>query len=137
MAFKAPAKPLKRGQPLTAHKGMASKGMARKPLAGKAITPEQKREQDKAALQKRTLRALDKARRLAAEQGVDLSDWEDEFLNSVSQRVRTYGRAFSDPDKGAMNGTLSLRQGVKLREIQKKAKKPKGERPETETPDED
>lgn len=112
MAFKAPAKPLKRGQPL----------VARKALAAKPLTPEKKREQDKAALQKRTLRALDKARRLAAEQGVDLSEWEDEFLNSVAQRVKTYGRAFRDPDKGAMNGTLSLRQGVKLREIHKKAK---------------
>ena len=36
--------------------------------------------------------------------------------------MKTYGRAFRDPDKGAMNGTLSLRQGVKLREIHKKAK---------------
>lgn len=112
MAFKAPAKPLKRSQPLA----------ARKALTAKPLTSAQKREQDKAALQKRTLRALDKARRLAAEQGVDLSDWEDDFLNSVAQRVKTYGRAFRDPDKGAMNGTLSLRQGVKLREIHKKAK---------------
>ena len=117
MAFKAPAKPLKRGRPLT-----AGKGMARKALTAAAATPEQRREQDKAALQKRTLRALDKARRLAAEQGVDLSDWEDAFLTGVSERVKTYGRAFRDPDKGAMNGTLSLRQCVKLREIHTKAK---------------
>ena len=54
--------------------------------------------------------------------GVDLSDWEGEFLGSVSQRVKTYGRAFADPDKGASGGTLSLRQGVKLKEIRRKAK---------------
>lgn len=76
-------------------------------------------------MQKATLRALEKARSEAATAGVELSEWESEFIDSVSQRVKTYGRAFADPDKGAMNGTLSLRQGVKLKEIRKKARKPK------------
>jgi hypothetical protein len=52
---------------------------------------------------------------------VELSDWEGEFLDSVSERVETYGRAFVDPDKGAAGGALSAMQGVKLKEIADKA----------------
>ena len=71
--------------------------------------------------QKATLRALEKAKREAVEKGVDLSEWENDFIDGVSERVKTYGRAFADPDKRAMSGTLSLRQGIKLKEIRKKA----------------
>jgi hypothetical protein len=52
---------------------------------------------------------------------VKLSDWEGEFLDSVAQRVKTYGRAFGDPDKGAPGTSLSVMQGVKLKEIAAKA----------------
>jgi len=76
----------------------------------------------KKALQKSTLRALERAKKAATEAGIELSEWEAGFIDSVSERVKTYGRAFADPDKGAMNGILSLRQGLKLREIRKKAK---------------
>lgn len=51
-----------------------------------------------------------------------LSDWEDEFLGSVSDRVKTYGRAFGDPEKGAPGQSLSAMQARKLKEITKKAK---------------
>ena len=54
--------------------------------------------------------------------GVNLSEWETDFIDGVSERVKTYGRAFADPDKGAPGTTLSVRQGVKLREIRKKAR---------------
>jgi hypothetical protein len=40
----------------------------------------------------------------------------------VEDRLNTYGRAFGDPDKGAPGAPLSLRQGVKLKEISAKAK---------------
>lgn len=105
---KTPRKPLRQKAPL----------QTKAPL--KAAVPtatDQKR-----ALQKSTLRALERAKKAAAEAGVDLSEWENDFIDSVSERVKTYGRAFADPDKGAMNGTLSLRQGIKLKEIRKKAK---------------
>jgi len=39
----------------------------------------------------------------------------------VAQRVKTYGRAFGDPDKGAPGTPLSVMQGVKLKEISAKA----------------
>jgi hypothetical protein len=78
------------------------------------------------AAQRATLKALRRARLAASRSGVDLSDWEGEFLGSVEERVRTYGRAFADPDKGAPGTVLSMMQGRKLKEITAKAK---GEKP--------
>jgi len=65
---------------------------------------------------------LRRARLVAGKAGVELSAWEDEFLGSVETRLNTYGRAFGDPDKGAPGAPLSMRQGVKLKEITAKAK---------------
>ena len=36
--------------------------------------------------------------------------------------MKTYGRAFADPDKGAPGTVLSMMQGRKLKEITAKAK---------------
>lgn len=131
MAFKSktPSKGLPKS--LQRSKPLQTKG-AMKPGAGFSAKPPSPADQRKAAqkaLQKATLRALEKARQEAAEQGVDLSEWESEFIEGVSERVKTYGRAFADPDKGAMNGTLSLRQGLKLKEIRKKTKERAGRKP--------
>ena len=102
----------------------------------------------KAAAKRAALRALEKARRAADRAGVELSDWEGEFLGSVSDRVREHGRAFADPEKGAPGQALSALQARKLKEIAAKARgeKPKprwGQRsaepddaPEPDTPDE-
>ena len=68
------------------------------------------------------LNALKRARRAADRAGVALSAWEGEFLGSVGERVASFGRAFSDPEKGAPGQALSNRQGVKLKEITAKAK---------------
>ena len=73
------------------------------------------------AAKRAALNALRRAKRTADKAGVELSDWEGEFLESVSQRVKTYGRAFGDPDKGAPGTPLSVMQGVKLKEISAKA----------------
>ncbi len=75
----------------------------------------------KAQAKRAALNALRKARRMAARTGVELSDWEGEFLGSVEQRVKTYGRAFGDPEKGAPGQALSALQAVKLKEIAGKA----------------
>jgi len=53
---------------------------------------------------------------------VSLSEWEGEFLESVTDRVKTHGRAFADPELGAPGGALSAMQGRKLKEIAAKAK---------------
>ncbi len=80
----------------------------------------------KAAAKRAALNALRRTRRAADKAGVELSQWEGEFLGSVEQRLNTYGRAFGDPEKGAPGASLSVRQGVKLKEITAKAKgKPK------------
>jgi hypothetical protein len=74
------------------------------------------------AAKRQALNALRKAQRVASRAGVKLSDWEGEFLGSVEQRVKTYGRAFGDPEKGAPGQALSMMQTVKLKEIVSKAK---------------
>ena len=80
----------------------------------------------KAQARRLALNALRRARRQAERAGVELSDWEGEFLGSVEDRLKTFGRAFGDPEKGAPGEALSARQRVKLKEIAGKAK---GERP--------
>jgi len=83
--------------------------------------PPNLREAARKAAQRAALRALRRARLTAAKAGVELSDWEGEFLGSVEERVKTYGRAFADPDKGAPGTVLSVMQGRKLKEISAKA----------------
>ncbi len=76
----------------------------------------------RAQAQRAALNALKRAKRQADRAGVELSEWEGEFLGSVADRVKTYGRAFGDPEKGAPGQALSALQAVKLREIAAKAK---------------
>jgi len=79
-------------------------------------------EAQRKAAQRAALNALRRARRAADRAGVPLSGWEGEFLDSVSERVKTHGRAFGDPEKGAPGQALSTLQGRKLKEITAKAK---------------
>lgn len=76
----------------------------------------------RAQAKRSALNALRRAKRAAERAGVDLSDWEGEFLGSVEERLNVYGRAFGDPEKGDSGAALSLLQGVKLREISAKAR---------------
>lgn len=82
-----------------------------------------------AQAQKAALNALRRAQRQADRAGVKLSDWEGEFLGSVTERLKTYGRAFGDPEKGGPGQALSAMQSVKLKEIAAKAKGEKKEMP--------
>ncbi len=75
----------------------------------------------KAAAKRAALNALRRARRAADKAGVELSAWEGEFLGSVEERLKTYGRAFGDPEKGSPGASLSVLQGIKLKEISAKA----------------
>jgi len=83
----------------------------------------------KEAAKRAALNALKRARRQADRAGVKLSDWEGEFLGSVEDRLKTYGRAFGDPEKGGVGEALSVMQHVKLKEISSKAKGEKKEPP--------
>ncbi|MFM8377002.1 MAG: hypothetical protein ACKN9P_13270 [Phenylobacterium sp.] len=73
------------------------------------------------AAKRAALNALRRARRKADRSGVDLSEWEGDFLGSVETRIQTYGRAFGDPEKGAPGQALSALQQRKLKEIAAKA----------------
>lgn len=88
----------------------------------KAKPPKDPREQARKAAQRAALNALRKARRTADKAGVALSDWEGDFLGSVEDRVKTYGRAFGDPELGAPGQALSAMQTRKLKEIAAKAR---------------
>ena len=79
------------------------------------------------AAKRAALNALKRARRQADRTGVELSEWEGEFLDSVTERVKTYGRAFADPEKGGPGAPFSMLQAVKLKEITAKAKGEKKE----------
>jgi len=81
----------------------------------------------KAAAKRAALNALKRAQRQADRAGVKLSEWEGEFLGSVAERLKTFGRAFGDPEKGAPGQALSALQTVKLKEITAKAKGEKKE----------
>ena len=76
----------------------------------------------RAQARRAALNALKRAQRAAERAGVQLSDWEGEFLDTVSERVATYGRAFADPEKGQSGSALSALQTRKLKEIAAKAK---------------
>lgn len=75
------------------------------------------------ALTKRALSALKRAAEKAKSSQEGLTDWETEFLGSVEERLTRYGSAFHDPDKGQLSAPLSLRQGLKVRQISKKAER--------------
>ncbi|WP_421860492.1 hypothetical protein [Oceanicaulis sp.] len=59
---------------------------------------------------------------------IELTDWEDEFMASVEERLNTFGSAYADPSLGSEGEALSRLQLAKLKEIEKKAqgKAPKG-----------
>ena len=77
----------------------------------------------RAAAKRAALNALRRTKRAAERAGVELSEWEGEFLGSVKERLETFGRAFGDPEKGGAGQALSILQNVKLKEIAGKAKK--------------
>jgi hypothetical protein len=89
---------------------------------GRNAVPEKRGPDQREVVKRATLNALKRAKRAADKAGVELSAWEDEFLGSVGERIKTYGRAFGDPDKGAPGQALSMMQAVKLKEITAKAK---------------
>lgn len=51
-----------------------------------------------------------------------LTEWEDGFLGSVEDRLNTFGSAFTDPEKGALDEPLSQLQAAKLKELEAKAR---------------
>ncbi len=83
------------------------------------------------ALTKRALSALKRAADKAKLSEEGLTQWEAEFLGSVEERLTKFGSAFADPDKGQLSAPLSLRQGLKVRQISKKGETEADKKPRT------
>lgn len=66
-------------------------------------------------------RKLERLRRTLREAG-ELSDWEDEFSGSVTERLDKYGSAFHDLQKGRPGDALSFAQKRVVAGLNKKAK---------------
>lgn len=66
-------------------------------------------------------RKLERLRRSLGESG-ELSDWEDEFSESVTERLDKYGAAFADRQKGRPGDALSFAQKRVVAALNKKAK---------------
>lgn len=82
----------------------------------------------KAAVERAIAKAEDDNPDAADAARVELTDWEDEFMASVEERLNTFGSAYADPSLGSEGEALSRLQLAKLKEIEKKAqgKAPKG-----------
>jgi len=78
---------------------------------------------DKARIRKaRTAqRKLKKARADLEDLG-EITDWEDEFIASVDERLDKYGSAFADPSLGGFSEALSNRQKQVLGQMRRKIK---------------
>ena len=78
----------------------------------------------KARAAKNAQRKLERLRRKLSESG-ELSEWEDEFSASVTERLEKFGSAFHDPEKGRPADALSFAQKKVVAALKKKAKTPK------------
>lgn len=72
----------------------------------------------------KALRKLKRAAKEAEEAGL-VDDWEEEFFSSVEERLEEYGSAFHDPEKGARDAALSVRQTQVLARLRAEARKKK------------
>lgn len=67
---------------------------------------------------KKAVRRASRLLRMAEKAGEkSTTEWENEFLHDVKNRVEKYGAAFSDPEKGSVGEALSFKQTFKIREI--------------------
>lgn len=69
-------------------------------------------------------RKIDRLARKLSEQG-KLTDWEEEFTESVGERLDKFGSAFQDPEKGRPADALSFAQKKVVAALNKKAKETK------------
>lgn len=84
------------------------------------------REKRKAVLDsaaRRSLRRIERLVRASAAEGGITTEWENEFLADVHERLNRFGRAFADPEKGSLEFATSIRQTVKLKEIRRSIKR--------------
>lgn len=71
---------------------------------------------------RKALRKLRKAKERAEADGIELTDWEKDFVDGVDERLTKYGSAFADPHLGAPDEALSNAQSEILRQLDKKSR---------------
>ncbi len=71
---------------------------------------------------RKALRKLRKAKERAEADGIELTDWEQDFVDGVDERLTKYGSAFVDPNLGASDEALSNAQTEILRQLDKKSR---------------
>ena len=71
---------------------------------------------------RKALRKLRKAAERAEAEGIELTDWEQEFVDGVDERLTKYGSAFNDLSKGGSEEALSNAQTEILRQLDKKSR---------------
>lgn len=71
---------------------------------------------------RKALRKLRKAKARAEAEGIDLTDWEKEFVEGVDERLTKYGSAFADLSLGGQEEALSNTQAEILRQLDKKSR---------------
>ncbi len=85
---------------------------------------EKARQKDRRTLLRRArsaLRKLEKAESELARLG-ELSNWETEFIASVTERLDTYNSAFANPELGGRLEALSAKQKQVLAQMRRKIK---------------
>lgn len=91
----------------------------------------QKRKDQKARIRRarNAQRKLKKARTELEALG-EITDWEDEFIASVDERLEKYDSAFADPSLGGFAQALSTRQQQVLAQMRRKIKDKSKQAPE-------
>ena len=75
--------------------------------------------------EKKTRKALRKLQRLverAEAEGIELTDWEQGFVEGPGERLNKYGSAFADPSKGSLDEAISNAQNEIMRQLDKKSR---------------
>ena len=81
----------------------------------------QKMEKARLRKAKSAQRKLKKAK-LELEKLGEITEWEDEFIDSVDERIDKYGAAFHDREKGGMSEALSNKQKQVLAQMRRKVR---------------
>ncbi len=84
---------------------------------------EKQREKDEKSRERKARNAKRKLERLARDlaKKEDLTEWETEFAQGVSERLDKFGSAFADPEKGGRGEALSYAQKKVVSSLKKKA----------------
>lgn len=91
--------------------------------ARNAALEKQREKDEKAKIRsaRNAQRKLERLRRTLKEKG-ELTEWEEEFSDSVTERLDKFGSAFADPEKGRRSDALSFAQKKIVSALNKKAK---------------